>query len=177
MELTTANINIIVDIIGIVIIVISVLYLAKQTTQTNKIAQGDSEREMFDSFNELVGRYADYGTIELIQKALVDFDKLTNKEKARFCLVYAIPHINYLDQVWGLYNKKLITRERFHTVTNIVIAILKTHGGNQMWKEIQYSYRRSFVEFIELRLSKSDKVIPITEIISGFQSEDNGTLQ
>ena len=127
MEIIIDNSNIIsiaVDMIGIIIIVISVLYLAKQTSQTNKIAQGDSEREMFDSFNELISRYADYNSIELIQRALKDFNALSNKEKARFCLIYAIPHINYLDQIRGLYNKKLISKEQFISVTNIVIAII-----------------------------------------------------
>ena len=179
MEIITNNfdiISIIVEIIGMIIIVISVLYLAKQTSQTNKIAQGDSEREMFDSFNELISRYADYNSIELIQRALKGFTTLSNKEKARFCLIYAVPHINYLDQIWGLYNKKLISKERFHTVTNIVIAILKTKGGKQMWREIQYSYRRDFVQFIDLQVSKSGKVTPITNIISGFQLEENGDL-
>lgn len=179
MEIITDNLNItsiIVDIIGIIIIVVSVLYLAKQTSQTNKIAQGDSEREMFDSFNELISRYADYNSIELIQRALNDYNTLSNKEKARFCLIYTIPHINYLDQIWGLYNKKLISKERFNSATNIVIAILKTHGGKQMWREIQYSYRQSFVEFISLRLSQSGKVLPITDIVNGFQLEENGAI-
>lgn len=180
MEFITDNFNIIsilVDIIGIIIIVISVLYLAKQTSQTNKIAQGDSEREMFDSFNELISRYASYESIELIQTALTDFNTLSNREKARFCLIYGIPHINYLDQSWGLYKKKLISQEQFKTVSNIVIAILKTNGGKQMWKELQYSYRPSFVKFVDSQLSKSDKVVPITDIVSGFNIEENGIVQ
>ena len=179
MEMIIDNFNItsiVVDIIGIVIIVISVLYLAKQTSQTNKIAQGDSEREMFDSFNELINRYADYDSIELIQKALNDFNTLSNKEKARFCLIYAIPHINYLDQILGLYNRKLISKERFNSVTNVVIAIITTNGGKQMWKEIQYSYRPTFVEFIRLRLKKSGQVPPITDLMKGFQLEENGVI-
>lgn len=162
----------IVDIIGILLIVISVLYLAKQTNQANVLAKGDSEREMFDSFHEIISRYSDFESIELIQKGLADYAKLSNKERARFCLIYFIPHVNFLDQILGLFQKRLVSKERFRTTTNIVIAILKTNGGQAVWQELRGSYRQAFVDFINQRLRDADHIPPITKFVTGFEKPD-----
>ena len=172
MESIVENANItslIVEIIGIIIIVISVLYLAKQTKQANIIAQGDSEREMFDSFNEILYQYSDYESIELIQRAYQDFNSLNNKEKAKFCISYVIPHFNNLDQLMGLYERGLINEERLNSAKNIVISMLKTNGVTQLWKELQQSYRPGFVVYLNKEFEKAKEIPPITEILTWYQ--------
>lgn len=175
MNFITENIGIIsfiTDVIGVIVIVVSVLYLAKQTNQANIQAQGNSERQMFDSFNELIYKYSDKESVKLIQRALDKYKDLPNYDKARFCLIYFIPHMNFLDQVLGLYRKKLLNQDRFITTTNMIIAILKTSGGMQAWQEVKYSYRITFVEFINERLANSKKTPSIMKIMTGFKLEN-----
>jgi len=164
--------SLIVDIIGVVVIVISVLYLAKQTKQANIIAQGDSEREMFDSFNELLYQYADFESIDVIQRALADFNNLSNKEKAKFCISYMIPHLNIQDQFLGLYERGLITKKRLDAANSIVLAQLKTRGGRQLWEELQYAFRPDFVDYITAELEKAQDLPPITDILTWLQPDE-----
>lgn len=164
-------ISILIDIIGVVVIVISVLYLAKQTKQANIIAQGDSEREMFDSFNELLYQYSDFESIDVIQRAFEDFNTLSNKEKAKFCIGYMIPHLNIQDQFLGLYERGLITKKRLDAANSIVLAQLKTKGGKQFWEELQYAFRPDFVDYITIELEKAENLPPLTDILTWLKPD------
>lgn len=82
------------NLVGTIVIIVSLLYLAKQTSLSNKIAQGDAKRELFDTFNELLMRCSDHDSIDLIQRAFDHYNELSHNEKARFNLIYLIPHLN-----------------------------------------------------------------------------------
>ena len=162
------------NFIGTIVIVLSLLYLAKQTYLTNKIAQGESEREMFNTFNELLIRYSDYDSIDLIQRAYSDYNALTNKEKARFNLIYLIPHLNNCEQFYQLHKLKLISDERLTATTNIGIAILNTNGGKEGWIELQHAYNPEFVKFINLKVEESE-IPAMSEILTWLKVEPNNT--
>lgn len=54
----------IIEGFGLLAVIVSVLYLAREVRQNNLIARGESEREMFDSFNEIMHRYSYAESIE-----------------------------------------------------------------------------------------------------------------
>lgn len=60
----------ILNMVGTLAIIVSLLYLAKQTSLTNKIAKGESERELLDTFNELISDERNYKML-LIQNFLI----------------------------------------------------------------------------------------------------------
>ena len=163
--------SVVFNFVGTIVIIVSLLYLAKQTLLTNKIAQGESEREMFDTFNELLIRYSDYESIELIQCAFENYNALSNKEKGRFNIIYMIPHINNCEQFYQLHKLKLISDERLMTTLNIGIAILKTNGGKQCWVELQNAFNPEFTDFINQKVQQNSDIPPITDILTWLRIE------
>ena len=175
MEFLSDNLNIIVAVfnfVGTIVIILSVLYLAKQTHLTNKIAQGETERELYDSYNEIMYRYSDYESIELTQRGLEDFNNLNNAEKVRFVVLYLIPHINNCESFYQLHKKKLISNERLRPIMNIVISILKTNGGKQCWNELQRTLNPEFVEVINCELKQSVNIPAISTLFTWMKPEN-----
>ena len=173
MESSLINLDVIslaFNLVGTIAIVLSLLYLAKQTHLTNKIALGESEREMFNTFNGLLTRYSDYESIELVQRAYSDYSTLTNKEKARFNLIYLIPHMNNCEQFYQLHKLNLISDERLTATTNIGIAILNTNGGKEAWIQLQHAYNPEFIKFINLKVEQSD-LPAMSEILTWLKLE------
>jgi len=155
--------------LGLLAVIISVLYLAREVRQNNLIARGESEREMFDSFNEIMHRYSDYQSIELVQRALTDFTALSKVEQARFSIIYLLPHLNNLDSFWTHYKLGLIDDGRYQAALFVVLAQLKTPGGQQAWKDIRNAYRKEFTTMIESSLQEFHKIQPINEILDWMQ--------
>ena len=166
--MTLENISLVFNFIGTIAIVVSLLYLARQNSLTNKIALGESEREMFNNFNELLNRYSDLESIDLIQRAFSDYNALTNAEKARFNIIYLIPHLNNCEQFYQLHKLKLISDKRLMTTLNIGIAILKTNGGKEAWIELRHAFNPEFANFISSKLTESE-VPAISDFLSWLQ--------
>jgi hypothetical protein len=159
----------IIEGIGMLAVIVSVLYIAREVRQNNLIAKGESERQMFDSFNEIMHRYSDYESIELVQRALADFAGLSKLEQARFNIIYLLPHLNNLDSFWTHHKLGLIDDDRYQAALFVVLAQLKTPGGQQAWKDIRKAYRKEFSNMIEDSLQEFQKIPPITELLDWLQ--------
>lgn len=160
------------NFIGTIVIIISLLYVAKQTKLTNKIAQGESERELFDTFNDLLHRYSDSDSIDLIQRAYVGYEDLSNLEKARFNILYVIPHINNCEQFYQLHALKLISDTRLRITLNIGIAILKSPGGSQTWLTLQHAFNPEFVKYLNREIDKAEHVPPLPDLLTWLRPDE-----
>ncbi len=158
------------NFIGTLVIIASLWYLAKQTKLTNKIAAGESERELFDSYNEIVHNYSDLESIELLQRAFADYHALSLAEKARFNMIYIVPHINNFEQFYQLHRLNLMNEARVETTLNLVISMLRTQGGKEAWTELRHGFNPEIVAYIEKR-SENSSVPPLNEIFHWFQIE------
>jgi hypothetical protein len=169
MEETVKNldlISIVINIVGTIVIVASLLFLVKQTSLTNKIARGESFRELVDSFNEIVARYSNNESIILIQRALGDYNSLKNAEKARFNLIFIIPHLQNCEQFFELNNQGLIEDRLYSATINFAIAVLKTNGGKQSWIELQLVWNPEFAKFINKEIELSEHIPPISDVLT-----------
>jgi hypothetical protein len=163
----------IIEGFGLLAVIVSVLYLAREVLQNNLIARGESEREMFDSFNEIMHRYSNPESLELVQRALADFAGLSKVEQAWFSTSYLIPHLNNLDSFWTHHKLGLIDNSRYQAALFVVLAQLKTRGGQQAWKGIRKAYREEFVTMIEGSMREFSQVPPINEILDWLQVAPN----
>ena len=152
-------------------VIVSVLYLAREVRQNNLIARGESERAVFDSFNEILHRYSSGESVELVQKALKDFNSLSNADQARFNIIYLIPHLNNLDSVWTHHKLGLIDGDRFQSSLFIVLAQLKAPGGKQAWEGLRNAYRAELSSMIDRSLQEFDQVPPINDLLEWLQPD------
>lgn len=164
------QLTLIFNVISTLVIVISLLYLAKQTRLTNKIAAGESERELFDSFNEILYNYSSLEDVELLQNAFADYHGLTHAEKGRFNMIYLIPHINNFEAFYQLNKRKMMPDIRVERTANLVVSILKTSGGQEAWKELRHAFNPEVVAYIN-QLATNSQVPPMNELFHWYQIE------
>lgn len=165
------SITLIFNFIGTIVIIISLWYLAKQTQLTNKIAAGESEREVFDSFNDIVHKYSDTESVELLQRAFADYGALSNIEKARFNMIYLIPHVNNLEQCYRLNQLKMMAEVRVERIANLILAMVRTPGGQEAWQTLKLAYNPELVAYIE-KIGATSQVPPMNQLFDWFQVEE-----
>ncbi len=103
------------EVIGVVTILLSLIYVAVQIRQSNKIAQGEAERDLHHHWMQgLESLVADKWTTETFLRGLADFDSLTSVEKTR--LSYKLIELNVIYAAMlelnekGMVSKKLTDR-------------------------------------------------------------------
>lgn len=74
----------IAEVVGVATILLSLIYVAVQIRQNNKIAQAEAERDLLHHWMlGLDSLVADKWTTEVFLRGLADFDSLTSVEKTR----------------------------------------------------------------------------------------------
>lgn len=158
------------NVVGSITIIISLIYLAKQIKLTNKIAAGESERELFDSFNEIVYNYSSLEDVELLQRAFADYNSLSHAEKGRFNMIYMIPHINNFEAFYQMHKLNMMADVRVERTANLVVSMLRTPGGKEAWKELQHAYNPDTVAFIT-KIEETSQVPPMNVLFHWYQIE------
>ncbi|MGB5211621.1 MAG: hypothetical protein WBP60_13965 [Gammaproteobacteria bacterium] len=76
------------EVIGVLLVVVSLAYLAIQVRQSNEMALAESERELLENWaNAVAGLTKDDRTTDIFLRGLDDFESLSNLEKTRFSVI------------------------------------------------------------------------------------------
>jgi hypothetical protein len=127
------SIGAIAEVVGVVAILVSIVYLATQVRQSNEIATAEAEREILQSWmHGLEGFVASQNTTEFFLKGLADFDALTSIEKTR--LSYRLTELNMV-YISALENEKkgLIAPHLVEAFGNVFFSYVNSRGGRQWW--------------------------------------------
>jgi hypothetical protein len=127
------SIGAIAEVIGVVAILVSIVYLATQIRQSNEIARAEAEREVLQSWmHGLEGFVDSHQTTEFFLKGLADFDALTSIEKTR--LSYRLVELNMV-YISALENEKkgLIAPHLVEAFGNAFFSYVNSPGGRQWW--------------------------------------------
>jgi hypothetical protein len=75
------------EVIGVVAVLASILYLARQVAQGNKLNQADSVRTFLSQYNTWLSKISDPDMVEIWRRGSADFESLTDHEKSRLHLL------------------------------------------------------------------------------------------
>ena len=117
----------IADLVGVILVIVSLIYLATQIRQSNQMALAESERELLENWaNAVSGISVDDRTTDIFMRGLDDFDSLSNLEKMRFSVIMQRLINTYISAV----------RMEVAIFGDICLAMILTPGGRQWWKVI-----------------------------------------
>jgi len=71
------------ELVGVIAVLASILYLARQVAQGNKLNQSDSIRNFLGQYNAFLYQIGDPDFIEIWRRGTTDFDSLDESEKSR----------------------------------------------------------------------------------------------
>ena len=145
----------IADVIGVVLIVISLVYLATEIRQSNQMALAESERELLENWaNAVASLTQDDRTADIFMRGLDDFDSLTNLEKTRFSVIMQRLINTYISAV-RMDQKSLIDSKEVNIFADICLSFLLTPGGRQWW-QVLGPYFTVYEEFTERMAREGD---------------------
>jgi hypothetical protein len=122
------------EVIGVVTILLSLIYVAVQVRQSNKIAQGEAERDLHHHWMQgLESLVADKWTTETFLRGLADFDSLTSVEKTR--LSYKLIELNVIYAAMLELNEKgMVSKKLTEQCGEVIFSYIMTPGGRRWWE-------------------------------------------
>lgn len=127
-------ISAIAEISGLIIIVVSLLFISSQTKQANDHASASSEIAFTEGIDKIFNSWAsDEHTSDVIRRGFSSFNGLNDNEKVLFQMrVGSI--VNQLNLAQQLSEKNLLSKELANEVEKVTISILSTDGGLEYWE-------------------------------------------
>ena len=75
------------EVIGVIAVLASILYLARQVAQGNKLNHADSVRSFLGQYNTFLYQLNDPEMVEIWRRGTTDFDSLSEHEQSRLHLI------------------------------------------------------------------------------------------
>ena len=124
------------DIVGVVLVVVSLVYLAMQIRQSTEMALAESERELLEHWaNAVAGISVDDRTTDIFHRGMDDFHSLSNIEKTRFSVIMQRLVNTYISAL-RMDSKSLVGSDEVAIFGDICLAMILTPGGRQWWSII-----------------------------------------
>lgn len=156
------------EVVGVVLVIVSLVYLAVQVRQGNQMALAESERELLENWaNAVAGVSKDDRTTDIFMRGLEDFDALTNLEKTRFSVIMQRLINTYISAL-RMDQKSLIDSKEVNIFADICLSLLLTPGGRQWW-QVMGPYFTVYDEFNGRIAREGDSFPSFTQMVPFFR--------
>jgi hypothetical protein len=154
----------ITEVLGLVAIVASLLYIGIQSKQSNEHATASSEIEWVNSWNQILNSWvSDKRTTVILQRGFISFNNLANTEKALFHMRIG-SMVNHWLLAQKLDSKHLISKDIAEGSTKVLLATLTTQGGYE-YIEHDWKLFPGGGELIEMVNASRGNIPTLTEIL------------
>lgn len=159
------------EVVGLIVVVASVIYIAIQTRQTNDHATASSEIEWFNAWNNILNNWvSDQITNDIVRRGFDGFDDLDKAAQSVFHMRIAAM-VNHWILAKTLNAKGLLSDELIVGATKVVIAILTTPGGYQYLKHDWKLYPGG-AEILRMVEESRGKVPCLTDVQPWWSAKD-----
>ena len=159
------------EIVGVVAVVLSLVYLGIQVRQNTRQLRQDNLREIVRGTLDTSWHYhRDDAAFEVFKKGIAGFDDLLPKERAYFHSIL-VDLAFYVEVIRNLAASGLVDKAAVEINQRFLVAILKTHGGSEWWEFAKQSQPMPPVAMDYLQSvidAKADDYPPITELQPWF---------
>ena len=164
----------ITEIFGLIAVVASLIYIGRQTKQTNDHATASSEIGWIDGWDHTLNSWvSDERTISILQKGFRSFKGLSNSEQAVFHMRVG-SMVNQWLLAQKLFQKGLVSQDIADEVTKIIIATLTTQGGFE-YIENDWKLFPGGAALMDMVNANKGKKPTLTEILPWWSLDDAET--
>ena len=159
--MTLQDISLIAQILGVLLVSGSLLFVGLQMRQTHAIERANAQRDLLNQTQSwwLLG-VTDEAMFDTISAGLQDFRGLSRYKQARFnAWGMSIHHI--VEGVFFQNKSGLIMPTSHEGYTIAILAIIKTPGGRQWWEESSRVGNVEFCAYISWRLAAAGADLPL----------------
>jgi hypothetical protein len=153
------------DIVGLVAVVVSLLYVAKQIRQTTRYNRASSQQTVIDK-TIAHGRWVaeDPARINIMRRALADYDGIPPDDQHVAFVIFET-FLTSLENAHYFREAGICPEAVFRLQENLVLLILRTPGGQQFWRTGRYLVNDDGRRLIEALLARPDQGLPPIETL------------
>ncbi len=153
------------EFLGAIAVVVTLIYLATQLRESNKLARASSLQSVLDAFSERsISRSISHPeTIDIQVRGHHCFEELSMQEQilfSGFINEYVFQHQN----VMQLHNHGLVEDVDYETWLKFTVACVKTPGGRSCFNLLKSSYTPTIVSEIETYLKANPSAPSFMEL-------------
>ena len=158
MELNFQEWGTIAEIFGALAVIVSLLYVAFQIKQNNRINRGIAIQQAYASTQEIYSWFTTNSDVHELSLRFHQGERLTIPEFGRIGSLMLGMVEQY--EVYFILNKlKMVDEETFHSFFRKIILVLGTPSARQWFTRNSTFFRRDFVEFVNNFLDGNPKLI------------------
>ena len=146
-------ISAIAQILGVIVVVITLVYLAAQVRQGNLFARSQARQRMIEQAqSELYAQLADPS----ITYANVKDGTLTEEEQAKLSL-FLVSFMRQREWEWFQYQDRVIGKDVYGSYHEVIAIHLGTRRGRKWWKALgRYAFNSAFVSEVDQLLARTE---------------------
>ena len=146
-------IDAIAQIVGVIVVVITLIYLAAQVRQGNQLMRAQARQRMIEQTErELYAQMADPS----ITYANVKESPLSEEEQAKLSL-FLIAFMRQREWEWFQFHEGVINEDIYQTYHGVIAIHLGTHRGRKWWATTgKFAFNSAFVAEVDKLLANSE---------------------
>lgn len=159
--MTADAINQIVQILGVLLVSGSLIFVGLQMRQTQRIERGNAQRDILNQTRDWWMAVAqDEETFDTFCEGLADYGALSRYRQARFnALGWNLMHI--IEGVFFQHKAGLVMASSHDGYMLAFLAIISTPGGRQWWAEASKTVNGELSSYLSARLAAEAPTLPL----------------
>jgi hypothetical protein len=166
--MTVEQLGSIGELIGALLVLITLIYLSLQVRTQNAIAKADGHRDLIKQLASLTRRIIDEDLSDLIVQGWLDFDSLTHVEKNRVDN-FLHEYLHICEQAFYMGRDKYVPAGSYDAFMAAAASFISPPGIRAWWERSRVGgYAQDFVADIEALRDQSQVPMP-WEILPNFK--------
>ena len=156
------------ELLGALILIASVIYLAKQIRSNTDQATAEAERQVqrdFMHIQESISTRSE--TLLVFRRGLASFVELSDSDKAVFHFTISL-FVNHLEGVLRMNSKGLLSSDVVDTQGNILMMLLGSTGCREFWNIAGETFSPLSTAYVNERLSTGGEWGNIVDVFPYF---------
>lgn len=128
----------ITEIVGLIVLIGTLFYLAIQIKDGNRIAQANSLQSILDSQRDrsIIPWINNPEIGDVFAAGLNSFNSLSDSDQRR-CFLTITELVLQMQNVMQLYEKELVTEVEYETWLSFTASLMTTPGGGEIWGQVK----------------------------------------
>ncbi len=164
--MTLNDIYLVSQVLAVIALIPSVLYLAVQVRQNTLQARANAAYQFLEATGNINAiPLGNKQTARVIRRGLEDMSALDPDEKLQF-IWFCGQHFTTHSTVYELYRNKTLPESQWHPIKKDIITFLATNGGRTIWNDFAAKgLSPDFVAYVENLLESGEASYSMDELL------------
>lgn len=136
------------EVAGGVVVVVTILYLARQIRESSRIAKAESQRTLLETAPIWTPIATTPGFISELRKAVQSYESLDPDAQGRFTFML-YPLINRVESAYRMYQQEMIDEDAYLAWMYALAAFLREPGLTVWWSDLKQVIGPEFVAALD----------------------------